>query len=248
MNNNLTDNKFWQNFWESKKNLIFKINPDYTFHKLLESLIKERKLKSAIELGGFPGYYTIFLKKYFNLNTTLFDYYIFPPIINELLNCNDLKIEDVSIIEADLFTYQPESTYDLVTSFGLIEHFEDTHDIINRHLPFLKEGGTLFITLPNFKGVNGWIQQVFDRYNYNKHNINCMDPMLLETVAQELGLNDVQAYYYGNFSTWLEHRDEKSVWAKVITKLIWYAGKGITRAFRFESKLLSPYIVLEAKK
>jgi 2-polyprenyl-3-methyl-5-hydroxy-6-metoxy-1,4-benzoquinol methylase len=59
--------------------------------------------------------------------------------------------------------------------FGLIEHFNDTKFIIGEHLKFLKPGGTLFITLPNFKSVNGWVQRSFDKENYDKHNINSMD-------------------------------------------------------------------------
>lgn len=39
MSNNLTDRIFWKNFWESKKGLIFKVKPDYTFSTILGNLI-----------------------------------------------------------------------------------------------------------------------------------------------------------------------------------------------------------------
>lgn len=248
MSNKLTDNKFWEDFWESKKDLIFKIKPDYTFHQPLTKIIKERNIKTAIEIGGFPGYYSIFLKKYFKLETTLFDYFVHQKIINDLLVFNNLTLNDIEIIEADLFSYEPSKKYDLVSSFGLIEHFEDTKDIIERHLPFLNENGTLFLTLPNFKGVNGWVQKSFDRYNYDKHHINSMDLNLLSTIANELGLKNVKTYYFGGFSTWLEHKKEKSLLTQFLVKTIWYVGKIVSRILRQENKLLSPYIVLEASK
>jgi trans-aconitate methyltransferase len=248
MSNNLTDRTFWKNFWESKKGLIFKVKPDYTFSAILAKLIKERNVKTAIELGGFPGYYSTFLKKYFDLKVTLFDYFIHQKIIDELLVFNDLKSSDINIIEADLFTYQPTGKYDLVSSFGLIEHFENTKDIVEKHLMFLNEGGTLFITLPNFKGVNGWVQKNFDQYNYDKHNISCMDLSFLNSVAKELSLKKVKTYYTGGFSTWLENKESKSSFDKAVVTTIWFGGKIVSKVWRKESKLLSPYIVLEARK
>jgi trans-aconitate methyltransferase len=248
MANELTDRTFWQKYWESKKGLIVEIPKKYIFHDIFDRVFSEQKINSAIELGGFPGYYAVFLKKYYQAETTLLDYFIYPSIIKELVERNGLVDNDLAIIEADLFNHQPQKKYDLVLSCGLIEHFEDTKSIIKTHLQFLNEEGKLLITLPNFTGVNGWVQKSFDYANYEKHNIKSMDPKLLTIIAKELGLKEVKAYYYGGFSTWLENKEEKSAFAKLTVKSIWYAGKIITKTFNFESKLFSPYIILEAKK
>jgi len=248
MEQNLTDRSFWKAFWESRKGLIFYIKPNYVFGGILAKLIAEKNIKNAIELGGFPGYYATYLKKYQKLDTTLFDYYIHQELINQLLEKNDLKPGDINIIEADLFNYQPEKLYDMVLSFGLIEHFNDTKAIIETHLQFLKPGGVLFITLPNFKSVNGWVQRNFDKENYDKHNINSMDLQLLKDSCKQLGLKDVEAYYHGRFTVWLENKSEQSKVAKAIVKAIWVAGKIATRIVPVESKSLSPYIVLKAVK
>jgi len=246
MENNLTDRTFWQAFWESRKGLIFKIKPNYVFGDILGKLIAEKGIKNAVELGGFPGYYAIYLKKYQHLQTSLLDYFIHPGLVNQLLEVNDLKPGDINIIEADLFTYQPAEKFDMVLSFGLIEHFNDTKFIINEHLKFLKPGGTLFITLPNFKSVNGWVQRNFDKENYDKHNINSMDITLLKDSCKALGLKDIEAYYHGRFTVWLENKSEQTGWAKSIVKAIWVAGKAFTRIVPIESKALSPYIVVKA--
>lgn len=248
MEQNLTDRSFWKAFWESRKGLIFYIKPNYVFGDILAKLIAEKNIKNAIELGGFPGYYATYLKKYQGLDTTLFDYYIHQDLINQLLEKNGLKPGDIHIIEADLFNYQPEKLYDMVLSFGLIEHFNDTKAIIETHLQFLKPGGVLFITLPNFKSVNGWVQRNFDKENYDKHNINSMDLQLLKDSCKQLGLKDIEAYYHGRFTVWLENKAEQSKVAKAIVKAIWLAGKVATRIVPVESKSLSPYIVLKAVK
>jgi len=248
MENQLTDRKFWTNYWESKPDLAIPIDKNYLFHQQLEQIIKKNNVQTAIELGGFPGYYSIFLKKYLDVKTTLFDYFIHPEILKKVLTKNGLKNDDITVIEADLFQYKPIEKYDLVLSCGLIEHFKDTKDIIQRHLEFLKQEGTLFITLPNFRGVNGWVQKTFDRDNYLKHNIDCMDPEFLKKTMEDIGLEVVRASYLGKYSVWLENKDQKSSLTKTFIKSIWFIGKVATTIIPFESKVLSPYIILEAKK
>lgn len=248
MENLLTDREFWINFWNNRTDLSVTIPENYLFHKELATIIKTQDVKTAIELGGFPGFYSVFLKKYFKLDVTLLDYFIHQPIINHLLDINKLKEEDVKVIETDLFNYKLEKQYDLVLSFGLIEHFNDVADIINRHIAFVKPGGTLFITLPNFKAVNGWFQKNFDRENYDKHNIDSMNPELLKAICEKAGLKEVKSGYYGRFSIWLENESHKSVGVRLVKKAIWFTGKVVTKIIPFESKMLSPYIILTAKK
>lgn len=248
MENQLTDRQFWTNYWESKPDLAIQIDKNHLFHQQLENLVKINKVQSAIELGGFPGYYSVFLHKYLGVKVTLFDYFIHPEILQKILSKNGLKQNDIEVIENDLFSYQAEQKYDLVLSCGLIEHFKDTKDIIERHLRFLKPGGILLITLPNFRSVNGWVQQTFDMDNYEKHNIECMDTEYLESILKELGLENIKASYFGRYSVWLENKDQKSILTKAFIRAIWFIGKVITTLIPFESKHLSPYIVLEAKK
>ena len=248
MSNELTDRKFWANYWESKTDLAFAVPSNYTFHQLFKKLLANKSIKTAIELGGFPGYYAIFLKKYFGLDTTLFDFYVHQPVLTEVLAANQLTTGDVKVIEGDLFKHEPLQQYDLVLSCGLIEHFQDTKDIISRHLHFLKPGGTLFITLPNFTGLNGWVQRTYDMDNYNKHNIDSMNQAQLAAYCKELGLQQIEAYYYGHFSLWLENMKQQSGFTRGFLKALWFAGKVFTKAVPVESKALSPYIVLQAVK
>lgn len=248
MSNLLTDRDFWVRYWESKTDLSVVIPENYLFHRQLADIVNKDKVKTAIELGGFPGYYAVFLKKYLKLDVTLLDYFVHPPITEQLLQTNGLAKDEIHIIETDLFKYKPEKQYDLVLSCGLIEHFNDTADIINRHIAFVKPGGTLFITLPNFKALNGWFQKNFDKENYDKHNIDCMDPALLAKICKDAGLEVIQSKYFGRFSLWLENEKKKSLSVRLLKKSMWLAGKLFTKVFAFDSKQLSPYIILEAKK
>lgn len=248
MSNFLTDREFWVNYWESKTGLSVNIPANYLFHQELAEIIEKQKVNSAIELGGFPGYYAVFLKKYFKLDVTLLDYFIHQPVTHSLLAANGLKDSDIHIIETDLFNHKETQQYDLVLSCGLIEHFNDTEDIIQRHIDFVKPSGTLFITLPNFRALNGWFQKSFDRENYDKHNIYCMDPEFLAGICRKAGLEVKQARYFGNFSIWLENEKQKPAGVRLFKKAVWFTGKIFTKIFPFNSRQLSPYIILEARK
>lgn len=248
MANLLTDRAFWVNYWERKQGLAVQLPANYLFYRQLADIIEKNAVKNAIELGGFPGYYAVFLKKFFQLDVTLLDYFVHPPVVEELLQKNSLQAADINIIETDLFSYQPDKQYDLVLSCGLIEHFNDTADIIKRHIAFVKPGGNLFITLPNFKSVNGWFQKRFDRDNYDKHNINSMDVKHLKSIAENAGLTEVNARYFGKFSVWLEDEQHKSIAVRLLKKVVWLGGKIFTKILPFEHKNLSPYIILAGRK
>jgi hypothetical protein len=75
-----------------------------------------------------------------------------------------------------------------------------------------------------------------------------MDLSFLNSVAKELSLKKVKTYYTGGFSTWLENKESKSSFDKAVVTTIWFGGKIVSKVWRKESKLLSPYIVLEARK
>lgn len=101
---NLTDRKFWLKYWENKKNLKIIIPENYILSDTLKEIKKSKPFKNAIELGGFPGYYSIYLKKWLKVETTLLDYVIHPEIIEGVLKKNNLDNQDVFLIEADIFS------------------------------------------------------------------------------------------------------------------------------------------------
>ena len=75
------------------------------------------------------------------------------------------------IVCADLF--QPpaamEGAFDVLVSFGVIEHFADTADCIRACARYLRPGGTVISLIPNQKGLNGFLQKHLDRSIFDKH-------------------------------------------------------------------------------
>lgn len=245
--NQLTDKQFWLNYWESKQNLAFPVSQSYPFISHISSLLLKYNTRSFLEIGGFPGYYSVWVKKNHKIQSTLLDFVIHERILHQLEQVNGLPQGSVDTIEADLFDYTPAHKYDLVVSNGLIEHFNDTADIIQKHVQFLPANGTLFITLPNFRGLNGWFQRTFDPENYAKHNIGCMDLDFLRNVCLSLGLHDIDVQYNGRFMLWLENEASQPTWVKVFMKALWFPLKVLFKLVPIETRLFSPYIILTAR-
>jgi SAM-dependent methyltransferase len=245
--NQLTDKAFWLNYWENKTGLVFTIPDNYPFLSLLKKLVNDAQVKSLLEIGGFPGYYSVWAKKNLGIDSTLLDFVIHPRILHQLEAANSLATGETKTLEADLFNYEPLEKFDLVMSNGLIEHFENTQEIIGKHTAFLAENGVLFISLPNFRGLNGWFQKTFDPENYAKHNIKCMDLELLENACRQLGLKDIRVYFAGRFMLWLENERKQPTWVRLFRKATWFVLKVFSKFFPFETKALSPYIVITAR-
>jgi len=244
----LTDRDFWLRYWESKTDLIQTVADRNFFSDLFADIMQENKPANAIELWGFPGHFSIYLRKKYNIDTALFDFVIHEALITELLQKNELRREELQTLEGDIFKFQPAQQWDLVFSLGLIEHFKDTQAIIHQHLPYLKTGGTLLLTIPNLRGLNGWVQKTFDPSNYSKHYLHLMDPVYLKGILEKEGLKVTRAEYYGKFTTWLENRKDKSIVARIIERFIWLKGKIITTLIPMQNKPFSPYIIIVAKK
>jgi SAM-dependent methyltransferase len=59
--------------------------------------------------------------------------------------------------------------FDLVVSFGLIEHFEDTSAALSALCRLLRKGGTIVTVVPNMHGTVGLMQKLLNRPIYDIH-------------------------------------------------------------------------------
>jgi SAM-dependent methyltransferase len=72
---------------------------------------------------------------------------------------------------ADLFSPPADllQKFDLVVSFGVVEHFEDTAHCLKSCAAFVKPGGLLLTLIPNIPSLIGFIQKFVDRAVYDVH-------------------------------------------------------------------------------
>ena len=100
-----------------------------------------------------------------------------------------------SVVHADMFEPPADmiGAFDVVTSFGVMEHFDDTAHALAAASRFLRPGGVLLTEVPNLVGINGWLQKVLDRRVYDLHV--ALDCQRLEAAHARAGLEVLRCDY-----------------------------------------------------
>lgn len=239
MANKITDRKFWQDYWKGYQP---KLITTILFQDIFASFPSGNQ--TFIEIGGFPGNFSIYFRKFKKYQVTMLDYFVDYKIISKALRINSLDQKAIKIIEADFLNYQPDNQYDIVFSAGFIEHFDNPEIVVKKHLELLKSGGLLFISLPNFLGLNGFVQKILDKKNLAGHNTEIMKIKKLNTLFSSMDLVNYKISYWGKPSIWLESSSGRS---SFLIKTIKVVSK-VLNLFNLKSKFLSPYIVIQAYK
>ncbi len=209
----LTDRDHWVEYWNSKTSLVDDVDGlflvDWYSDVIRDRVLPAAKARgakpSSMEMGGFPGQFSVYLVKHFGFQTALLDLVVLPDIVNKLAVRNQVDPAAVTCHEGDMFEFETEERFDLVFSNGLVEHFKDLKGVMARHASLLAPGGTLFVTVPNLRGWNGAFQKYADRANYDTHEIACMTPEALAQQCRDLGLVNIEARRHGRWGLWLEN-------------------------------------------
>lgn len=154
---------------------------------------------------------------------------------------------EANIHQADLFDHNlPLSSFDVVSSFGLVEHFTDACMVVKRHLDLVKPGGVAIMTIPNYGRFYGVIQKWCDAENLALHNLSIMKTDQFVKAAELPDIQSARAYPFGSLSPWLLNLERKfpPFWAKLIS--VAFNIIGLMQPMTIDA--LSPMLVLEVKK
>jgi 2-polyprenyl-3-methyl-5-hydroxy-6-metoxy-1,4-benzoquinol methylase len=203
-----TTRDYWDNIWESDSEAkAFDPNaPDIhqwvnqQFHAYFSNLFKHMDTndKTLLEVGCGGSIWLPYFAKQYGFKIAGLDYSEQGCILAEKI----LQNEDVSgkIIWADLF--QPPSNmiaaFDVVISFGLVEHFEDTHACLKAINQFLAPGGLLISFVPNMVGFTGLLQKVLNKQVYGLHVV--LNSESLKSGHREAGLSIDESGYFLSFN------------------------------------------------
>jgi SAM-dependent methyltransferase len=113
-------------------------------------------------------------------------------VIGEIL-CRDALNEEGNI---DLIR-----SFDIVFSAGVVEHFNDAVVVLQSFSRFLREGGVIFTTVPNFQGVNWLVQRAVDRSVLDMHVLHTKET--LRQAHEDAGIQTLACTYFGVYNGWL---------------------------------------------
>lgn len=138
-------------------------------HYFFKNLLKNRSKFKFLEIGCANSIWPIYFYQYFNAEVCGLDY--------SEVGCEKSRaLWEYYKIPGSIYCsnfFSPPSDllqkFDLVISFGVVEHFEDTNNCLKSCAAFVKSGGLLLTLIPNIPSIIGFIQKRIDRKVYDVH-------------------------------------------------------------------------------
>lgn len=119
-----------------------------------------------------------------------------------LKNMETAGVTDARLHRGDFRAFSPEAPYDVVASFGLVEHFEDPQEVLNHHHRLLRPGGLCIVELPRIRGLLYLHKWLFDRPNLRRHNVRTMRREVFRQFARRTGQEIVFLDIVGGPQVW----------------------------------------------
>ncbi len=259
--------QYWNDSWAASK-LPDAMNPldlsldNYVsrrFHSLFVNIfdgVQTQSLK-LLEVGCAKSTWLPYFSKEFGFEVSGLDYSpIGCEMATKITRANGV---DAKIFCADLFC-PPSSMlgqFDVVVSFGVVEHFEDTALCLKSVSAFLKPGGLMITSIPNMVGLIGGLQKLINKPVYNIHHL--IDSGMLFAAHKFADLDVAECDYFIASSFGVANLEgvatnnlpglSKKLLLGILSrfsKLVWTIENRV--GIFPSSKSLSPYIYCVARK
>jgi len=251
MNQDKAGKNYWEDVW-NKKDLISKIDVNYYTKKLLHGLynkyFQRDDTKSICEIGCAMSQNLLYFNDYFGYQINGFDY-------EEKSSIKTKKIYqamgyNANIYHHDFFNINQIEQYDILSSFGVFEHFENLDEAIKITKRYLKDKGMILTVIPNMNGIVGILQKKLNKKVYDIHIPYTKYDIL--NAHENSGYKTLYCGYYGIYQAGVVNIngiDKEQMIRKILAipgKPLYYISKLFN--MKLDSKFNSPYIVYIGKK
>lgn len=186
--------EYWDAHWQE---VDFGIAPaHHPVRKWLESL-PPGDGRSCLEIGCFPGkFLAVFGEKGYELHGVDF----FPGTASALPRWLASRGYRTGQFHEEDFQAFDKGRYDVVSSFGFIEHFDDWRMLVEKHIGITKPGGTVIVEVPNLSSpIYRSLYETFEPSVLENHVLAAMDLDAICAVMERNGCDIVRADYVGDF-------------------------------------------------
>lgn len=235
----------WESVWKSTKTIhqFSRYNYyDFRLGRLFESLV--RPGARALEIGCGGSRWVSFFDRILHCESWGIDY---SPEGLRLAEQHSATLKaSVRLVQGDFFddSLLPSEYFDLLYSFGFVEHFLDVSLVTRRMARILRPGGKVMTLIPNFLSSYGSLQKAFSREIFEKHVV--MDGPTLDSHHVAAGLVPLTpADYWGCFAPGVVNFGRLGRFVlppvKLFQHLVCWVLYGLN--WTRESRKTSPYIV-----
>ncbi len=225
----LTTRAYWESSYQGIqkkqkisgiKRILNRVEPSIIFqypkYRLWRGIIKNLIPKNAsyriLEIGCAPGDNLLIAQKIMGYQPYGVEYtdegckVTRKNFLNHGLHSDTIINEDLF---SESFLNEYEKKFDIVMSFGFLEHFQEPEEVIDRHLKFIKPGGYLVISIPRLVGINYYLTRFFCPSALNKHNLEVMKKTKFVRLFRYKELYPLYCDYYGMFYFGLAYATSK---------------------------------------
>jgi len=240
--NSIVDQAYWDEVAE-------KIPLVYKPHNIELQEVFQRCLKpggSCFEVGCYPGRYLVYLGKKFGytvngIDATSYVLTRMPPFLEE----NGLKAGD--IYQGEFMSFKFDKTYDVVLSFGFVEHFVNLEEVIKKHVEIVSPGGILIIACPNFRRLQYLLHWLLDPETLKRHVLTSMDLSCWKEILTSCGMETLDEGYWRTADFWAD-APRSSALAKWAIRWTERITKGIDKRTNWPNPFLSPFMYNVSRK
>jgi len=246
----MQQDKAGENYWNlvwNEKTVINEIDINYYTNRLLHELYKKYfkydKSKKILEIGCALSAYLLYFNKHFGYQINGFDYEVEAvKKTKEIYNAMNYK---ANIYYRDFFSKEDTPKYDILTSFGVFEHFEDLNNSIAHTKHYLKDNGMILTVIPNMNGIIGVLQKLLNKPVYDVHIPYTKED--IKSAHEKAGYNTLFCDYYGLYQAGVVNLAGNR-YENILRKLLAIPGKPLYYLNRltnisFDSKYISPYVI-----
>jgi SAM-dependent methyltransferase len=238
----LVEKEYWEQVAADAGNYIGYQLP---FHDLFMKLLPKGGQYSFIEVGCAPGRNLSYFHKHFGYRPFGVDYIRNFDVVKGLLAQHGLP--QAVLYNADLFEFNPPERFDIVGSFGFIEHFTEWKEAIHRIVALAKPGGYVVTTIPYFRRGQYLLRRLLTPEAFERHNLDMMDLEKLKQAHQQEGVELIYADYFNIFDFW--GNEPKGVIKRLLFKFVMKVARFFEKyPVNLPNRFFSPHIVLIGKR
>jgi 2-polyprenyl-3-methyl-5-hydroxy-6-metoxy-1,4-benzoquinol methylase len=200
---------------------------------------------ACLEIGCYPGDYLIYLGRTFGCTVSGVDLTPKVELLAEHIRKNGALVGTIE--KLDFIAMQETTTYDVVFSWGFIEHFENFEEIIEKHARLVKPGGKLILGCPNFRNLQYLLHLLCDPINLRRHNLRAMDLKKWRRTLRVAGLSVLECGFYRTAQFWVDTPRLIPGIGHIVYRLQ-KTCDWIDSHIAYPNTLLSPYIYIVARK
>ena len=202
--------------------------------------------KTVLEIGCFPGQY---LSVFGELGYELHGIDRTPRVEADMpCHLKSLCFRMGQFSRNDFLASRFTRQYDVVASFGFIEHFTNWDVVLHKQASLVKSGGFIVVETPNFRGfVQRLLHRLLDRENLNRHNLEAMRIDGWKTLLAAEGFEICTCGYFGRVAFWVDHQ-KRTLVQRAFLVLVEHAVRFISRLPIRDSGAYSPFCGLVARR